>query len=39
MNFKVMPELDFPYGYYFALGEMLIGCVLMFFYFRMNKWV
>ncbi len=39
MNFKVMPELDFPYGYYIALGEMLLTSGLMVVYFKMKKWI
>ena len=39
MNFHNMPELDFPYGYYIALGEMLVCSLLIFVYFRLNKWI
>jgi len=39
MNFRNMPELEFEYGYYIALGEMFVASILMFLYFRINKWI
>jgi len=39
MNFVNMPELQYDWGYYIALGEMLFASCLMFMYFRMNKWL
>jgi len=39
MNFRNMPELEFEYGYYIALGEMVMGSFLIFLYFRLNKWI
>ena len=38
MNFKNMPELDWPYGYPMALILMLMSAVLPFFYFKCKKW-
>jgi magnesium transporter len=34
MNFKNIPELDFPYGYPMALILMLLSAALPFFYFK-----
>lgn len=39
MNFEKMPELKWEYGYYFALGLMLIVGVAAFLYFRWKKWI
>jgi magnesium transporter len=38
MNFKHMPELDWPYGYPMALLLMLLSAALPFYYFRWKKW-
>src|SRR5215217_3853229 len=38
MNFKHMPELDWPYGYPMALFLMLLSAALPFYYFRWKKW-
>jgi magnesium transporter len=38
MNFKHMPELDWPYGYPMALILMLLSAALPFYYFRWKKW-
>jgi magnesium transporter len=38
MNFKHMPELDWPYGYPMALILMLLSAALPFYYFRWRKW-
>lgn len=39
MNFEVMPELKYPYGYFILLGFM--GCVAggMLLYFKKKKWI
>lgn len=39
MNFEVMPELKYPYGYFILLGFM--GCVAagMLLYFKKRKWI
>ncbi|MBT3941088.1 magnesium/cobalt transporter CorA [Candidatus Woesearchaeota archaeon] len=34
-----MPELSWAYGYPFALGTMLISCVLLFTWFKRKKWL
>ncbi len=39
MNFKVMPELDFPYGYPMALGLMFISGLVPFIYFKKKGWL
>jgi magnesium transporter len=39
MNFKHMPELDWTYGYAYALGVMLVGSVSLWAYFRKIRWV
>lgn len=38
MNFKFMPEIDWPYGYAFALILMGMVALAMIFYFRRKKW-
>lgn len=38
MNFKVMPELDQPYGYYTVWGVMAVIAVSMIYYFRKKNW-
>lgn len=39
MNFKVMPELDLPYGYPLALFIMICAAVLPYFYFKYRRWL
>ena len=39
MNFKHMPELDWTYGYAYALGLMVTGSVALWAFFRRIKWV
>ncbi len=38
MNFKVMPEIDWVYGYAFALVLMGLTALAMIFYFKRKKW-
>ncbi|MBT7008371.1 MAG: magnesium/cobalt transporter CorA, partial [Candidatus Jacksonbacteria bacterium] len=38
MNFIHMPELQWKYGYPFALGIMLVAALLMLAYFKKKKW-
>lgn len=38
MNFKLMPELDWRYGYFYAWGLMFVVGLLVFYYFRKKKW-
>jgi magnesium transporter len=39
MNFKHMPELEWPYGYPFALLLMLLAAVLPYYFFKWRKWL
>lgn len=38
MNFKHMPELENPNGYFYTLGVMLLIIVIMIIYFKKKKW-
>ena len=38
MNFKLMPELDWHYGYAMAWGVMLVIALFVFLYFKRKKW-
>ncbi len=38
MNFRVMPELDWNYGYYTVLGVMVIIAGLMVYFFKRKNW-
>lgn len=39
MNFEVMPELSWPYGYPTALGVMVLSAVGPYLYFRRRGWL
>ncbi|WDZ77376.1 magnesium transporter CorA family protein [Ensifer adhaerens] len=39
MNFRVMPELDWHFGYPWALAAMVISAVIPFFFFRWKGWL
>ena len=39
MNFRLMPELDWGFGYPFALGLMLMSVLAPFVYFRRKGWL
>ncbi len=39
MNFRFMPEVDWEFGYPFALGLMLVSVVAPFWYFRRKGWL
>ncbi len=39
MNFKYMPELSWPYGYYFSWGIMLVVIIGMLILFKVKKWL
>lgn len=39
MNFEHMPELDWKYGYYFAIGLMLAVILSLVVFFRRRKWL
>lgn len=39
MNFKYMPEVDSPIGYWVALGVMLVSTLGMFLWCRRRRWI
>ncbi|MGC2857780.1 magnesium transporter CorA family protein [Novispirillum sp. DQ9] len=39
MNFDVMPELSWPFGYPFAVGLMLVSAALPYLYFKRRGWL
>jgi magnesium transporter len=39
MNFRHMPELEWPYGYPLALGAMVLAAVIPYLYFRRKGWL
>ena len=39
MNFRHMPELDWPFGYPAALAVMVLAAVLPYLYFKWRKWL
>lgn len=39
MNFKLMPEIDWAYGYPYALVLMLVSALLPMWYFRRRGWL
>jgi magnesium transporter len=39
MNFRLMPELDFTYGYPMSLSAMLLSAIIPFFFFRWKGWL
>lgn len=39
MNFDVMPELQWTYGYYYALGLMAAVTVCLISYFKIKRWI
>jgi magnesium transporter len=39
MNFRYMPELDWPWGYPLALGLMLVSGVTLYFVFKRRDWL
>jgi magnesium transporter len=39
MNFDVMPELQWPYGYYYALGLMAVVGICLISYFKIKRWI
>jgi magnesium transporter len=38
MNFKVMPELDWKYGYAFAWGMMIVVAVIVAIWLKKKNW-
>lgn len=39
MNFEAMPELKWEFGYPAALLLMLVSCLLLYWFFKKNKWL
>lgn len=39
MNFRMMPELYWTYGYFFALGLMVLSITAMYIYFKKKDWI
>jgi magnesium transporter len=39
MNFEIMPELQWRYGYFIAWGVMLLVTILLLIYFKRKKWL
>jgi len=39
MNFKIMPELDWPWGYPAAIALMVVSAVLPYLYFKKRGWL
>lgn len=39
MNFEVMPELQWQYGYPFAVGAMILSAVLPYLFFKARGWL
>ncbi|MCC2685139.1 MAG: corA [Paenibacillaceae bacterium] len=39
MNFKVIPELDWKYGYAYVWGLLVVIAVAMWLYYRRKKWL
>jgi magnesium transporter len=39
MNFKVMPELEWPLGYPIVLAVTAALCVLLYFRFKRSGWL
>jgi magnesium transporter len=39
MNFKVMPELDWAWGYPYALGLIVVSVVIPLLWFRARRWL
>jgi magnesium transporter len=39
MNFRAMPELDWPHGYPMALGLIVVSALLPLAWFRLRRWI
>ena len=39
MNFKVMPELEWAFGYPFAIGLMIVFTLIVLLIFKLKKWL
>jgi magnesium transporter len=39
MNFKIMPELEWTYGYPLAIGLMILAGIAPYWYFKRKGWL
>jgi magnesium transporter len=39
MNFRYMPELDWPFGYAYALGLMVLSSAALYVVFKKRGWL
>ena len=39
MNFRIMPELEWQWGYAFSIGAMVLSVAIVLFYFKQKKWL
>jgi magnesium transporter len=39
MNFKYLPELDWPMGYFFSLSLMIVSAIVPYFWFKRRGWL
>jgi magnesium transporter len=39
MNFKIMPELGWDYGYFFAIALMILSSVITLIFFKKKNWL
>jgi magnesium transporter len=39
MNFKIMPELVWDYGYLFAIALMVLSSVITLIFFKKKNWL
>jgi len=39
MNFRIMPELDWQWGYAFSIGTMILSVAFVLVYFKRKKWL
>jgi magnesium transporter len=39
MNFEIMPELKWLFGYPFAIALMILSAILPFLYFKRKGWL
>lgn len=39
MNFQAMPELNWKFGYPFALGTMVVSAIVPYWWFKRRGWL
>ncbi len=39
MNFKYIPEVNEPFGFFFAIILMLVSVLSLYFYFKKRDWI